>query len=276
MADNTGYDDAGFDNDEQREKNDRSVRWSTVALSVGLSALASAVVIGVGATVMFANAKDPQVTLVQDAGTANTSGVTSKKDANTTTAKKAPTTGAKPTSTAAAGSGSNGSNSTSGGPARINGGGGAPIDDPSVGGESSDGNSDSGDGGNGGGISAQSLDGGVPAQPSNAELKTQMETILANGASDETIAANLENPAGVQSIRDAGAAMRAMPIFRYEMVDPVVVEGNYMTATIQMSMVGLGSKPPADLFYVAKDGKWVLTDESVCLIASQARVACTV
>ena len=29
-------------------------------------------------------------------------------------------------------------------------------------------------------------------------------------------------------------------------------------------------------YYVAKDGKWVLTDESVCLIASQARVSCTV
>ena len=70
--------------------------------------------------------------------------------------------------------------------------------------------------------------------------------------------------------------MRAVPIFRYEMVDPVAVEGDQMTATIQMSMVGLGSKPPADLYYVAKDGKWVLTDESVCLIASQARVSCTV
>jgi hypothetical protein len=103
-----------------------------------------------------------------------------------------------------------------------------------------------------------------------------METILAQGASDDTIAANLENPAGVQTIRDAGAAMRAVPIFRYEMVDPVVVEGDQMTATIQMSMVGVGSKPPTDLYYVAKDGKWVLTDESVCLIASQARVSCTV
>ena len=80
----------------------------------------------------------------------------------------------------------------------------------------------------------------------------------------------------MQTIKDAGAAMRAVPIFRYEMVDPVAVEGDQMTATIQMSMVGLGSKPPADLYYVAKDGKWVLTDESVCLIASQARVSCTV
>ena len=88
-----------------------------------------------------------------------------------------------------------------------------------------------------------------------------METILAQGASDDTIAANLENPAGVQTIRDAGAAMRAVPIFRYDMVDPVVVEGDQMTTTIQMSMVGVGSKPPTDLYYVAKDGKWVLTDE---------------
>ncbi|WP_297007635.1 hypothetical protein [uncultured Corynebacterium sp.] len=261
MADNTGYDDAGFDNDEQQERNDRSVRWSTVALSVGLSALASAVVIGVGAAVMFANASDHQITYVQGEGTANSSGVTSKKDANTTTAQRS-TSGAKPTSTTSAGSGSSGE------PARINGAAGAPIDDPSVG---------AGDSGNTGvAASARSSNAGVPAQPSNAELKNQMETILAQGASDETIAANLENPAGVQTIRDAGEAMRKIMIFRYEMVDPVVVEGDHMTATIQMSMVGLGSKPPADLYYVAKDGRWVLTDESVCAIASQARVACSV
>ena len=270
MAENAGYDSvdsADYDdaNDEQQEKSGRSVAWPTVALSVGLSALASAVVIGVGAAVMVANNNDPQVTLVQGDGTMNT-GVTSKKDDNTTVARRA-TTSAKPTSTSAAGAGSTGSGD---GPVRLNGGGGALIDDPSE-----DGGSES-TGGDGGGISAQSVDADIPAQPSNAELKNQMQTILAQGASDDTIASNLANPNGVQTIKDAGAAMRAVPIFRYEMVDPVAVEGDQMTATIQMSMVGLGSKPPADLYYVAKDGKWVLTDESVCLIASQARVSCTV
>lgn len=279
MAENTGYDSvdsADYDdaNDEQQEKSGRSVAWPTVALSVGLSALASAVVIGVGAAVMVANNNDPQVTLVQGDGTTNT-GVTSKKDDNTTVAQRA-TTSAKPTSTSAAGSGSTGSGN---GSVRLNGGGGALIDDPSedAGSDNSDGSGDSqGNGGNGGGISAQSVDADIPAQPSNAELKNQMQTILAQGASDDTIASNLANPNGVQTIKDAGAAMRAVPIFRYEMVDPVAVEGDQMTATIQMSMVGLGSKPPADLYYVAKDGKWVLTDESVCLIASQARVSCKV
>lgn len=269
MVENTEYEASEYDADGPQEKQDRSVRWSTVALSVGLSALASAVVIGVWAAVMFANSNDPQVTLVQGDGTANT-GVTSKKDDNTTVARKSPTTSAKPTSTSAAGTG--GSSGGSGNePARINGGGvPAPVDDASD-------DSSGGGGGNDGGVSAQSGDdSSVPAQPSNAELKSQMETILAAGASDDTIASNLENPAGVQTIRDAGNQMRAFPIFRYEMVDPVVVQGNTMTATIQMSMVGLGSKPPADLYYVAKNGRWVLTDESVCLIASQARVACTV
>jgi hypothetical protein len=270
MAENTGYDgadNADYDdaNDGQQEKSGRSVAWPTVALSVGLSALASAVVIGVGAAVMIANTNDPQVTLVQGDGTTN-AGVTSKKDDNTTTAQRA-TTSAKPTSTSAAGAGSSGSGSSGSEPVRINGGGSAPIDDASAG--ESGGDSDSG-------ASARSGGADIPAQPSNSELKNQMETILAQGASDDTIAANLENPAGVQTIRDAGAAMRAVPIFRYEMVDPVVVEGDQMTATIQMSMVGVGSKPPTDLYYVAKDGKWVLTDESVCLIASQARVSCTV
>lgn len=279
MAENTGYDSvdsADYDdaNDEQQEKSGRSVAWPTVALSVGLSALASAVVIGVGAAVMVANNNDPQVTLVQGDGTTNT-GVTSKKDDNTTVAQRA-TTSAKPTSASAAGLGSTGSGN---GSVRLNGGGGALIDDPSedAGSDNSDGSGDSqSNGDNGGGTSAQSVDADIPAQPSNAELKNQMQTILAQGASDDTIASNLANPNGVQTIKDAGAAMRAVPIFRYEMVDPVAVEGDQMTATIQMSMVGLGSKPPADLYYVAKDGKWVLTDESVCLIASQARVSCTV
>lgn len=272
MAENTGYDgadNADYDDadDEQQEKSSRSVAWPTVALSVGLSALASAVIIGVGAAVMIANTNDPQVTLVQGDGTTN-AGVTSKKDDNTTTAQRA-TTSAKPTSTSAAGAGSSGSGSSGSEPVRINGGGSAPIDDASAGESESEGDSDSG-------ASARSGGADIPAQPSNSELKNQMETILAQGASDHTIAANLANPNGVQTIRDAGAAMRAVPIFRYEMVDPVVIEGDQMTATIQMSMVGLGSKPPADLYYVAKDGRWVLTDESVCLIASQARVSCTV
>ena len=168
-----------------------------------------------------------------------------------------------PTSSTSAGTSGSGSE-----PARINGSGGAPVDDASVSAGSGEAASS--------GAEARSVSSDIPAQPSNSELKSQMETILAAGASDETIAANLANPAGVQTIRDAGDAMRAVPIFQYEMVDPVVVNGDQMTATIQMSMVGLGSKPPTDLYYVAKDGRWVLTDESVCLIASQARVSCTV
>lgn len=246
MADTTGYDEAEYDIDDQKDA-DRASRWATVALSVGLSTLASAVVIGVGAAVMFANANDGQVTVVQGDGTANAAGVTSKKDSNTTTATRA-TTAAKSTTTSSASSGES---------VVVNGGGvPEPVDTDDS--SQSDSSSD------------------IPAQPSNAELKNQMETILAEGASDETIASNLENPAGVQTIRDAGVAMRAVPIFQYDMVDPVVVNGDQMTATIQMKMIGIGEKPPADLYYVAKGGKWVLTDESVCLIAQQARVSCSV
>lgn len=256
MADNREYDDADYD--EAQRKQDKTVRWSTVALSVGLSSLASAVIIGVGSAVMLANADTGQVNIISGEGT---SGVTSKKDANTTTAQKA-TNSAKATSTASAGS-------SSGEPARINGGGvPAPVDTAS-GGSAAGGSQNAGS-------QSDSGDSAIPAQPSNAELKAQMDSILAAGATDDYIASNLENPAGVQTIRDAGEAMRAVPIFQYEMVDPVVVEGDKMTATIQMSMIGLGEKPPADLYYVAKNGKWVLTDESVCLIAQQARVTCTV
>ncbi|WP_066585446.1 hypothetical protein [Corynebacterium provencense] len=262
--------------EDRTGRSEKSTRWATVALSVGLSSLASAVVIGVGAAVMFANADNGQVTVISG-DAANAAGVTSKKGANSTTAKRT-TSAAATTSRAAGAAGSAGgtgasSGSTGGEPARINGGGvPAPVDDTGSG----DGSADTADAA---GAEAGVFDDGasdIPPQPSNAELKSQLDSILAADASDDYIASNLEDPAGVQTIRDAGTQMRNYPIFRYEMVDPVVVNGDQMTATIQMSMIGLGSKPPADLYYVARDGRWVLTNESVCLIAQQARVSCSV
>lgn len=273
MADNTGPETPRPEDrsEDGRPQNEKSTRWATVALSVGLSSLASAVVIGVGAAVMIANADNGQVTVISGDAAANAAGVTSKKGANSTTAKRT-TSAAATTSRAAGAAGSAGgagasSGSTGGEPARINGGGvPAPVEDT------------------GSGVDAAAAEAGVfddgasdiPPQPSNAELKSQLDSILAADASDDYIASNLEDPAGVQTIRDAGVQMRNYPIFRYEMVDPVVVDGDQMTATIQMSMIGLGSKPPADLYYVARDGRWVLTNESVCLIAQQARVSCSV
>jgi hypothetical protein len=264
------------DNADDTGQDDRHrIQWPTVALSVGLSTLAAAVVIGVGSVVMVANSDSKDPVVVQEAA-----------DSATTHGKKWPTTSAsasrKPSSSAKASTGAKpdtkqDSSSGSGGRGGSGGHGGGvvtPIDDPAAGG--GDGGDVAARGGGDGGAGGDSSDTSVPPQPSAGELQNQLESILADGTSDDQIASNLANPAGVGAIKDAGAQMRAFPIFHFQVDEPITVDGDQMTATINMSMTGLGTKPPQDLYYEVRDGRWVLTDESVCLIAQQARVTCTV
>lgn len=263
------------------EDRGRRIQWPTVALSVGLSTLAAAVVIGVGSAVMVANSDSGDPVVIQGAGD-STSTTAKKWPTSSASASKKPSTSAKASASAKASGGATPNAENSSGNGGHDGGAVTPVDDPSAGGGDGAGaagaaGAGNGDGGSGAGVRAQDAgDSEVPPQPSAAELQNQLESILAAGAGDDQIASNLANPAGVQSIRDAGDQMRAFPIFGYSVDEPITVDGDHMTATINMRMTGLGTKPPQDLYYEARDGKWVLTDESVCLIAQQARVTCTV
>jgi hypothetical protein len=268
--DSTDYTDGTDDTGDTGRDGRSRVQWPTVAMSVGLSTLAAAVVIGVGSAVMIAHSDNGDPVVVREAADSVTTHGKSWPTTSASASKKPsspakPSAGAKPDTKQDAAAGKSDHGSHGGGVV-------TPVDDPSTGGGHDGGDAAARGGDNGG----DAGDTAVPPQPSAAELQNQLESMLAPGASDDQIAANLASPAGASSIKAAGAQMRAFPIFHFQVDEPITVDGDEMTATINMSMTGLGTKPPQNLYYQVRDGRWVLTDESVCLIAQQARVDCSV
>ena len=63
--------------------------------------------------------------------------------------------------------------------------------------------------------------------------------------------------------------------FTYRIIDPITVNGTTLNATLQMTLVGQGSKTQA-LSWVWTDGKWKLSNSSTCAVAGLALLPCTV
>lgn len=286
--------DGGDDVPDQNlgsQESGQSVQWHTVAFSVGLAALASALVIGVGSFFALSNSGSgtPVVMLDGSAETVKTTSPTSKArpTSKATTKAKAPGQTSK---APAPGGGSNSPGGNSGGTPgggsgnvpRGNSGGGAPIlsgegdqegsadpvDDGIV---EDDGNyDDGGDTGDDGGED-------MPAAPSSDELLGTLNAMLDPGADQEFIESNLQSPSGAQTFRDTTAQMENYPGFGLEFVEePYVDEDGVLVGNAKFVYAGNGEKPAQSFYWVVRDGRWVLSDVSVCDLANQARVSCSI
>lgn len=63
--------------------------------------------------------------------------------------------------------------------------------------------------------------------------------------------------------------------FTYQMIGPVRLNGTSLSATLQMSLVGNGSRY-RQLTWVWSGNKWKLSDRSVCDVAAYALIPCSV
>jgi hypothetical protein len=149
--DSTDYTDGTDDTGDTGRDGRSRVQWPTVAMSVGLSTLAAAVVIGVGSAVMIAHSDNGDPVVVREAA-----------DSVTTHGKSWPTTSAsaskKPSS-----------------PAKPSAGAKPDTKQDAAAGKSDHGSHGGGDNGGDAGDTA------VPPQPSAAELQNQLESMLAPG-----------------------------------------------------------------------------------------------
>ncbi|AWT27093.1 hypothetical protein Csp1_23430 [Corynebacterium provencense] len=118
----------------------------------------------------------------------------------------------------------------------------------------------------------------VPAVPTHDEMRAQISAVIAKDATDDFISANIANPAGVPAMRAVGDAMRKYPQITYKFIGDPVVNGKLMTQRgqfIQVNSAGqqTGSKPEQDFIYQVKDGRWVLSNDMVCLMLDQASMS---
>ncbi|GAB25691.1 hypothetical protein GOPIP_087_00820 [Gordonia polyisoprenivorans NBRC 16320 = JCM 10675] len=118
----------------------------------------------------------------------------------------------------------------------------------------------------------------TPAALTPAQLTTKIKLVMNTGAPRATRAAELQG--GQQALTSVDAVSRLLAAypnsgFSYQIIGPVTVSGTTMNAQLQMSLVGNGSryKPMRWLWL---DGKWKLSNESVCGIASYAMIPCSV
>ena len=67
----------------------------------------------------------------------------------------------------------------------------------------------------------------------------------------------------------------AGPTFSYQVIGPVTQNGTRLNATLQMALVGSGTRT-LPLSWVWMDNKWKLTNQSVCTVARYAMIPCSV
>ncbi len=117
----------------------------------------------------------------------------------------------------------------------------------------------------------------APTALTPGQLNTKVKLIMNTGASRSARADELEGGAQALSSVDQVAEMLRVSGagFSYKMNGPVQVNGTTMTATLQMSLVGNGSRYK-QLSWVWKGGKWKLSNASVCVIAAYAMLKCSV
>ncbi|ROZ99334.1 hypothetical protein [Gordonia sp. OPL2] len=125
-----------------------------------------------------------------------------------------------------------------------------------------------------------------PAQPAPAaspsaltpgQLNTKIKLIMNTGAARATRADELQSgERGLRSIDQVAQMLRVSGAgFTYQMIGPVRRNGTSLSATLQMSLVGNGSRY-RQLTWVWAGNKWKLSDRSVCDVASYALIPCSV
>ena len=116
----------------------------------------------------------------------------------------------------------------------------------------------------------------APQALSPGQLNTKVRLLMNTGASRSARADELE--AGARGLGPVDAVADVLRVsgagFTYQMIAPVTVSGTSMTATLQMSLVGQGSRTRA-LTWVWTGDKWKLSDRSTCDVAGLALVPCT-
>ncbi|WP_168701732.1 hypothetical protein [Gordonia paraffinivorans] len=117
----------------------------------------------------------------------------------------------------------------------------------------------------------------APTALTPGQLNTKVKTIMNSRGNRAARAAELEG--GERALRQLDAVSAALTQygnvgFSYQMVGPVQVSGNTMSAPLQISVVGRGSQNRT-LTWVWTGDKWKLSNKSVCLIASFVLLPCS-
>ncbi|AUH67875.1 MULTISPECIES: hypothetical protein [Gordonia] len=114
-----------------------------------------------------------------------------------------------------------------------------------------------------------------PTKPTAAQLQAEMD-YLASGASNAQKAQRLEG--GARAVNQAqgilGLAAKFKPMgLTYRIVDPVTVNGNIASARLKLSSPGY-QPTYMTMKWVWKDGRWKLTNSSICELGSYANIPC--
>ncbi|MGV9826953.1 hypothetical protein [Gordonia sp. NPDC003429] len=115
-------------------------------------------------------------------------------------------------------------------------------------------------------------------QLNTGQLNTKIKLILNTGAPRAARASELQ--AGERALPPVDAVANMLNVYRnsgfsYQVIGPVTQNGTTLNATLQMSLVGQGSRY-RPLSWVWMDGKWKLSNTSVCTIAAYAMIPCPV
>lgn len=122
---------------------------------------------------------------------------------------------------------------------------------------------------------AQTQRAGSPTRPTAAQLQNDLD-YLASGASSSQKAQRLEG--GSRAVGQAQGILSLAKRFKpmgltYQIVDPVAVNGN--TATARMKLSSPGYQPTyMKLSWVWQDGRWKMTNRSVCDLGAYANIPC--
>lgn len=116
-----------------------------------------------------------------------------------------------------------------------------------------------------------------PTTPTEAELIGALQSLLDRGVSEGTRAAAVEGGAAALPTIDAvgNALTLAGPVYKWTITGPVTSDGQVLTAQLKTSLVGFGDRF-ATLKWKWIDGRWKLSNESVCALAANALATCTV
>lgn len=117
----------------------------------------------------------------------------------------------------------------------------------------------------------------APQALTAGQLNTKVRILMNTGASRSVRADELQSGArGLGSVDGVANLLRVSGAgFTYRIIDPITVNGTTLNATLQMTLVGQGSKTQA-LSWVWTDGKWKLSNSSTCAVAGLALLPCTV
>ena len=115
----------------------------------------------------------------------------------------------------------------------------------------------------------------APTKPTAAQLQNDLD-FLASGASNSQKAKRLEG--GSRAVGQAQGILSLAKKFKpmglsYQIVDPVTVNGKTATARLKLSSPGYQPNY-MKLTWVWKDGRWKMTNSSVCALGAYANIPC--